>query len=75
MGYQLTVEPLGRSIEVDDGQTMLDACLREGLAVAMLREPVAAIDLYLVSQRGKQPSAVAMEFAEVLKKAAMRLGA
>ena len=31
MGYQLTVEPLGRSIEVEDGQTMLDACLRAGI--------------------------------------------
>ena len=52
---------------------VLDACLREGLAVAMLREPVASIDLYLVSQRGKQPTPAAMEFAEALKKAAARL--
>ncbi len=31
MTFQLTIEPLGRCIEVDDGQTILDACLREGI--------------------------------------------
>ncbi|MCS0631247.1 FAD-binding oxidoreductase [Telluria mixta] len=31
MSYQLTIEPLGRTIEVQDGQTILDASLREGL--------------------------------------------
>lgn len=28
---QLTVEPLGRTIEVREGQTLLDACLRQGI--------------------------------------------
>jgi phenol hydroxylase P5 protein len=31
MSHELTFEPLGRSIEVDDGQTILDAALRAGL--------------------------------------------
>ena len=31
MSFQLTIEPLGRCIEVDEGQTILDACLREGI--------------------------------------------
>jgi phenol hydroxylase P5 protein len=31
MGYQLTIEPLGQSIEVEDGQTILDAALRAGI--------------------------------------------
>lgn len=31
MTYQLTIEPLGQSIDVEDGQTMLDACLRAGI--------------------------------------------
>jgi phenol hydroxylase P5 protein len=31
MSYQLTIEPLGETIEVEDGQTMLDACLRAGI--------------------------------------------
>ncbi len=31
MGYQLTIEPLGATIEVEDGQTMLDAALRQGI--------------------------------------------
>ena len=31
MGYQLTIEPLGQTIEVEDGQTMLDAALRAGI--------------------------------------------
>ncbi len=31
MGHQLTIEPLGETIEVEDGQTMLDACLRAGI--------------------------------------------
>ena len=28
MSYQLTIEPLGATIEVDDGQSVLDAALR-----------------------------------------------
>lgn len=31
MGYQLTIEPLGETIEVAEGQTLLDACLRNGI--------------------------------------------
>ena len=31
MSYRLTVEPLGRDIEIQEGQTILDACLREGI--------------------------------------------
>lgn len=31
MTYQLTIQPLGQTIEVTDGQTMLDASLRAGI--------------------------------------------
>lgn len=31
MSYQLTIEPLGATIDVDDGQTVLDAALRNGI--------------------------------------------
>ncbi|TXL70244.1 2Fe-2S iron-sulfur cluster binding domain-containing protein [Vineibacter terrae] len=31
MGYQVTIEPLGHSIEVEEGQTILDASLRAGV--------------------------------------------
>ncbi len=31
MSYQLTIEPLGLTIEVEEGQTMLDAALRAGI--------------------------------------------
>ncbi|WP_024280162.1 2Fe-2S iron-sulfur cluster binding domain-containing protein [Xanthobacter sp. 126] len=31
MGHQLTIEPLGEVITVEDGQTILDACLRAGI--------------------------------------------
>ena len=31
MSYQLTIEPLGATIEVQEGQTMLDAALRHGI--------------------------------------------
>jgi phenol/toluene 2-monooxygenase (NADH) P5/A5 len=30
MSYQLTIEPLGQTIDVEDGQTLLDAALRAG---------------------------------------------
>ncbi len=33
MTYQLTVEPLGETIEVDEGQTLLDALLRNGIYI------------------------------------------
>lgn len=31
MSYRLTIEPLGHSVDIEDGQTMLDACLRAGV--------------------------------------------
>ncbi len=31
MGHDLTIEPLGETIRVEDGQTILDACLRHGI--------------------------------------------
>ena len=31
MTYQLTIEPVGETIEVEDDQTLLDACLRSGV--------------------------------------------
>ena len=31
MSYQVTIEPLGRTIEVEEGQTILDAALRSGV--------------------------------------------
>ena len=31
MSYELTIEPLGRTITVEDGQTILDASLRAGI--------------------------------------------
>lgn len=31
MSYQVTIEPLGTTIEVEDGQTILDAALRQGV--------------------------------------------
>lgn len=31
MSYELTIEPLGRTIEVEEGQTILDAALRAGV--------------------------------------------
>ncbi len=33
MSYQLTIEPLGATIEVEDGQSMLDAALRQGIYI------------------------------------------
>lgn len=31
MTYTLTIEPLGQSVEVEEGQNLLDACLRAGI--------------------------------------------
>jgi len=31
MGYEITIEPIGQSVTVHDGQTVLDACLRAGI--------------------------------------------
>jgi phenol hydroxylase P5 protein len=33
MSQQLTIEPLGATIEVEDGQTLLDAALRQGIYI------------------------------------------
>ncbi|WP_119157414.1 NADH:ubiquinone reductase (Na(+)-transporting) subunit F [Caldimonas tepidiphila] len=33
MSYQLTIEPLGATIEVAEGQTLLDAALRQGIYI------------------------------------------
>lgn len=33
MSYQLTLEPLGTTIDVEDGQTLLDAALRQGIYI------------------------------------------
>jgi phenol hydroxylase P5 protein len=33
MSYQLTIEPLGATIEVEEGQTLLDAALRQGIYI------------------------------------------
>jgi phenol hydroxylase P5 protein len=31
MSYQITIEPIGQTVDVSDGQTVLDACLRAGV--------------------------------------------
>lgn len=31
MSHQLTIEPLGQVIEIEEGQTILDAALRAGI--------------------------------------------
>nr|AFS60553.1 phenol hydroxylase oxidoreductase subunit [Limnobacter sp. CR2A4] len=31
MSYQLTIEPIGQTIDIEEGQTVLDACLRAGV--------------------------------------------
>jgi phenol/toluene 2-monooxygenase (NADH) P5/A5 len=31
MSYSLTIEPLGQTVEVEEGQNLLDACLRAGI--------------------------------------------
>jgi len=33
MGYQLTIDPIGATIEVAEGQTVLDAALRQGIYI------------------------------------------
>ena len=33
MSYQLTIEPIGEVVEVEEGQTILDACLRAGIYI------------------------------------------
>lgn len=31
MSYQLTIEPIGATVDIEEGQTVLDACLRAGV--------------------------------------------
>lgn len=52
---------------------VLDDCLRQGLDVRMLREPVASVELFLVSRRGRKPGAAAQAFTTALRTAAARL--
>lgn len=33
MSYELTIEPIGEVLEVEEGQTILDACLRAGIYI------------------------------------------
>ena len=33
MSYQLTIEPIGQTLDVEEGQTILDAALRAGLYI------------------------------------------
>ena len=51
----------------------LEECLRQGLNVAMLIEPTVHLDLYLVSRRGAQAKPVVADFADALRRVAMRL--
>lgn len=51
----------------------LDECLRQGLSMALLREPVVHLDLFLVSKRGTLPTYAVTNFAEALRLAASRL--
>lgn len=53
----------------------LEECLRQGLSVAMLIEPAVHLDLYLVSRRGAQVKPVVADFADALRRVAMRLDA
>lgn len=48
----------------------LEECLRQGLGVAMLREPVVHLDLYQVTRRGAQAKPAALAFAAALRRAA-----
>ncbi|NML48412.1 LysR family transcriptional regulator [Ramlibacter sp. G-1-2-2] len=48
----------------------LDECLRHGLDVAMLEDPVVHIDLFVVSRRGAEAKAAALAFAQAVKEAA-----
>jgi hypothetical protein len=42
MGCQLTIEPLGQPIEIEDGQTILDASLRAGNYLSVLHPLIVA---------------------------------
>ncbi len=52
---------------------VLDDCLRQGLDVRMLRDPVASVELFLVSRRGRKPGGAAQAFTTALRTAAARL--
>ncbi|NUZ04649.1 LysR family transcriptional regulator [Schlegelella sp. ID0723] len=51
----------------------LRECLRQGLCMSMLREPVVHLDLFLISRRGTQLMPAALDFAGYLREAAGRL--
>lgn len=51
----------------------IDECVRQGLEVSMLREPVVHIELFLVTRRGAQPKPAALAFAAAVQQAAVRL--
>jgi DNA-binding transcriptional LysR family regulator len=51
----------------------MEECLGQGLGVAMLREPVVHLELFVVSRRGAQPKHAALACARALKEAAARL--
>lgn len=53
----------------------LEECLRQGLGVSMLREPVVHLDLYMAYRRGTQQKPTATAFAAALKHAALLLPA
>lgn len=49
---------------------VLEECLRQGLKVSMLVEPVVHLDLYAVTRRGAQQEGVAADFISAFKRAA-----
>jgi DNA-binding transcriptional LysR family regulator len=51
----------------------LEECKRHGLQISMLKKPVAHLDLYLVSRRGNRPKTSSVDFATLLKMAAVKL--
>jgi DNA-binding transcriptional LysR family regulator len=51
----------------------VEECVRQGLGVTMLRDPVVHLELYLVTRRGTQPKPAAQDFAAALRQAAARL--
>ena len=53
----------------------MQACLSQGLRVAMLRNPVVNLDLNLVLRRGTKAKPAALAFASALRHAASRLPA
>ena len=52
----------------------LDDCLRLGLRVAMLSDPAAHMQLYLISRRGTQPAPALAAFTQTLQRMAQQYG-